>query len=44
MIANILLLLGSDFDTAEEVVVVPCEDYIMVTVKRAYSRLSLSTY
>ena len=44
MTDNLSLLLGSDSDTAEEVVVFPCKDQNMTTLKHAYSSLSPSTY
>ena len=44
MTDNLSILLGSDSDTAEEVVVFSGEDQNMATLKHIYSSLSPSTY
>ena len=44
MTDTLSLLLESDSDTAEEVVIIPCEDRNMAILKHAYRSLSPSTY
>ena len=44
MTNKLSLLLGSDSDTVEEVVVFPCEDQNMATLKHTYRSLPPSTH